>query len=181
MTHYPSPGVALTTSDLSDNPSLCAYLKNVRDRHGYIRLLGLADGHDSRAWPIDKMYVPVELESQSARQSVFDAIAEAVVEHKPLLVLGDAGSGKTTLLDSLIWQLSRPGDSPLVARHGWRLPVPMVLRELRLAGVQTFEDLLGSVSGAPDERTVARELRFSARHGGSWPSIHIPRRPRRGT
>ena len=151
MTHYPSPDVALTMSDLFENPSLRAYLKNVRDWHGYIRLLGLADWHDSGAYFIDMMYVPMQLtrravsldENPAAWQRQAQPVHDALAQDKPLLVLGDPGSGKTTLLDSLIWQLSRPDDNnPLVAKHGWRLPVPMVLRELRLAGVRTFDDLL---------------------------------------
>ena len=59
------------------------------------------------------------------------------------MLLGDPGTGKTTLLDYLTWLLTFYGrPSPLIKRFGWILPVPMVLRELALESVTTFDGLL---------------------------------------
>ena len=58
------------------------------------------------------------------------------------MLLGDPGIGKSTLLNYVTWLLSRPATNPLIDRLGWRLPLPMVLRELPIRGVKDFDGLL---------------------------------------
>ena len=140
----------LTMSDLFANPALRSYLSNVRDWHGYIRFLGLPDRRDHPDIIIDRLFIPPLLTDRyvSADDNTADWIGgaetlmTALAIDKPMVLLGDPGTGKSALVNYLVWLLSRPAENGLVARIGWRLPVPMVLRDLRLEGVTDFNGLL---------------------------------------
>ena len=140
----------LTMSDLFANRTLRSYLSNVRDWHGYIRFLGLPDRRDHPDIIIDRLFVPPLLTDRyvSADDDPADWIGgaetlmTALAIDKPMVLLGDPGTGKSALVNYLVWLLSRPAENGLVARIGWRLPVPMVLRDLRLEGVTDFNGLL---------------------------------------
>ena len=140
----------LTMSDLFANPTLRSYLSNVRDWHGYIRFLGLPDRRDHPDIIIDRLFVPPLLTDRyvSADDNPADWIGgaetlmTALAIDKPMVLLGDPGTGKSALVNYLVWLLSRPAENGLVARIGWRLPVPMVLRDLHLKGVTDFHGLL---------------------------------------
>ena len=151
MTKSASANADLTMSDLFENPTLRTYLSNVRDWHGYVRFLGLPDRRDNPDVLIDRLFVeplltrrhvsPDENPSNwiDEAETVFDALATG----KPLVLLGDPGTGKSTLLNYLVWLLARPTSRIWTQRMGtWLLPVPMVLRELRLRGVKNFSGLL---------------------------------------
>ena len=58
------------------------------------------------------------------------------------MLLGDPGIGKSTFLNYVAWLLSRPATNALIDRLGWRLPLPMVLREMEVRGARRFDDLL---------------------------------------
>ena len=140
----------LEMSDLFENPALRAYLDNVRAWHGYVRFLGLPDRRDNPDVIIDRLFVWPRLtrrhvspdEAPASWSDEAESVLDALTIGKPLILLGDPGSGKSTLLNYLVWLLARPSENPLIERLGWRLPVPMVLRELRLHGVTDFEGLL---------------------------------------
>ena len=130
---------------------LRTYLSNVRDWHGYIRFLGLPDRRDNPDILIDRLFVeplvtrrhvsPDEDPSiwRSEAASIFDVLKIG----KPVVLLGDPGTGKSTLLNYLVWLLARPTvDVWSKQMDGWLLPVPMLLRDLRLRGVRTFRGLL---------------------------------------
>ena len=137
-------------SDLFANPALRSYLSNVRDWHGYIRFLGLPDRRDHPDIIIDRLFVAPLLTNRyvSADDDPADWIDDAetlmtaLAIDKPMVLLGDPGTGKSALVNYLVWLLSRPAENGLVSRIGWRLPVPMVLRDLRLEGVTDFNGLL---------------------------------------
>lgn len=137
-------------SELFANPALRSYLSNVRDWHGYIRFLGLPDRRDHPDIIIDRLFVPPLLTDRyvSADDDPADWIDDAetlmtaLAIDKPMVLLGDPGTGKSALVNYLVWLLSRPAENGLVSRIGWRLPVPMVLRDLRLEGVTDFSGLL---------------------------------------
>ena len=143
-------GTVLTMSELFANPALRSYLSNVRDWHGYIRFLGLPDRRDHPDIIIDRLFVPPLLTDRyvSADDDPADWIDDAetlmtaLAIDKPMVLLGDPGTGKSALVNYLVWLLSRPAENGLVSRIGWRLPVPMVLRDLRLEGVTDFSCLL---------------------------------------
>ena len=142
--------MVLTMSKLFANPALRSYLSNVRDWHGYIRFLGLPDRRDHPDIIIDRLFVPPLLTDRyvSADDNPANWIAgaetlmTALAIDKPMVLLGDPGTGKSALVNYLVWLLSRPAENGLVSRIGWRLPVPMVLRDLRLEGVTDFNGLL---------------------------------------
>ena len=145
----------LEMSDLFRNPTLRAYLTNVRGSHGYVRFLGLPDRRDRPdveigglfVWPLlTRRHVSPD-ENPDNWHNEAERVLDALMIGKPLMLLGDPGSGKTTLLNYLVWLLGRPSENVLIDRLGWRLPVPMVLREMRLRGVTDFDGLLAAFLG----------------------------------
>ena len=149
---------SLTASDLLEAPKLRAYLANVRDWHGYIRFLGLPDRRDNPDILIDRLFVEPLLtrhhispnEDPASWIQEAETIFDAMELNKPLVLLGDPGSGKSTLLNYLVWLLSRPTGELWRERLGdWILPVPMVLRELKLRSVTTFPALLKAFMNHP--------------------------------
>ena len=145
----------LEMSDLFRNPALRAYLANVRGWHGYVRFLGLPDRRDNPDVEIGGLFVWPLLtgrhvspdENPANWLDEAERVLDALMIGKPLMLLGDPGSGKTTLLNYLVWLLGRPSENVLIDRQGWRLPVPMVLREMRLRGVTDFDGLLAAFLG----------------------------------
>ena len=146
MNSYPS---VLTMRDLFADPALRSYLSNLRDWHGYIRFLGLPDRRDHPDIIVDRLFVRPLLTGkyvspdEDPKDWVDDAepLLTTLTNDKPMVLLGDPGTGKSALVNYLIWLLARPSENGLVARIGWHLPVPMVLRELRLEGVTDFDGL----------------------------------------
>ena len=145
----------LEMSDLFRNPALRAYLANVRGWHGYVRFLGLPDRRDNPdveigglfVWPLlTRRHVSPD-ENPANWLDEAERVLDALMIGKPLMLLGDPGSGKTTLLNYLVWLLGRPSENILIDRQGWRLPVPMVLREMHLRGVTDFDGLLAAFLG----------------------------------
>ena len=136
--------------DYFKNPVIRPYLKNVRDWQGYIRFLGLPDRRDNPDIIIDRLFVTPLLtrryvspdESPENWADEAETPVDALVEDSPLVLLGDPGIGKSTFLNYVAWLLSRPATNALIERMGWRLPLPMVLRELPVQGVKDFDGLL---------------------------------------
>ena len=154
----------LTLSDLVGNPTLRAYLSNLRDWHGYFRFLGLPDRRDNPDILIDRLFVEPLLarrhiwpdEDPSSWIDEAETIFDSLDTGKPLVLLGDPGTGKTTLLNYLVWLLARPTVDTWTKRMGgWLLPVPMVLREQRLRGITNFHGLLGSFLDQPKSEPLA--------------------------
>lgn len=141
---------ALTTRDLFADPALRSYLSNLRDWHGYIRFLGMPDRRDHPDIIVDRLFVRPLLAGryvspdEDPKDWIDDAepLLAALTSDNPMVLLGDPGAGKSALVNYLIWLLARPSENGLVARIGWHLPVPMVLRELSLDGVTDFDGLL---------------------------------------
>ena len=141
----------LSMADVFANPPLQEYLTRVQREHDSIRLLGLPDLRDRPSVTIRNMFVPPLLSKHPISvdadpndwQKKCESVYAALDQHGRLVLLGDPGVGKTTLLDYLTWLLTFAGrPSPLIKRFGWVLPVPMVLRELALDSVTTFDGLL---------------------------------------
>ena len=136
--------------DYFENPVIRPYLKNVRDWQGYIRFLGLPDRRENPDVVIDRLFVTPLLTRRyvspdESPENWFDeaeALVDALAENRRLVLLGDPGIGKSTFLSYVTWLLSRPATNALIDRLGWRLPLPMVLRELEVRGVKRFDDLL---------------------------------------
>ena len=132
------------------NPVLRPYLRKVLSWQGYIRFLGLPDRRDNPDIDIERLFIAPMMtrryvspdENPQSWLSEAETLVDALAENSPLVVLGDPGIGKSTLLNMVAWLLSRPAMNPLIERLGWRLPLPMVLRELPVRGVTDFDGLL---------------------------------------
>ena len=136
--------------DYFRNPAIRPYLANVRDWQGYIRFLGLPDRRENPDVVIDRLFVTPLLtrryvspdENPQNWADEAETLIDALAENRRLVLLGDPGIGKSTFLNYVAWLLSRPATNVLIDRLGWRLPLPMVLRELEVRGVRRFDDLL---------------------------------------
>ena len=136
--------------DYFRNPVIRPYLANVRDWQGYIRFLGLPDRRENPDVVIDRLFVTPLLtrryvspdENPQNWADEAETLIDALAENRRLVLLGDPGIGKSTFLNYVAWLLSRPATNVLIDRLGWRLPLPMVLRELEVRGVRRFDDLL---------------------------------------
>ena len=155
----------LTMSDLVGNPMLRAYLKNLRDWHGYVRFLGLPDRRDNPDILIDRLFVEPLLtrrhiwpdEDPSSWIDEAETIFDVLKVGGPVVLLGDPGTGKTTLLNYLVWLLARPTVDTWTKRMGgWLLPVPMVLREQRLRGITNFDGLLDTFFSQPKSEPLRK-------------------------
>ena len=145
------------------NPVLRPYLANVRNWQCYIRFLGLPDRRDNPDIIIDRLFVVPLLarryispdENPKSWADEAETLLDVLSENSPLVLLGDPGIGKSTFLNYVAWLLSRPAENALIDRMGWRLPLPMVLRELPVRGVTDFDGLLEAFLG----REVSAPLR----------------------
>ena len=150
MTSPAEEGRDYVIPDFFTNPVLRPYLRNVLNWQGYIRFLGLPDRRDNPDIVIDRLFVAPMLtrrhvspdENPKNWRSEAETLLDALAENTPLVLLGDPGIGKSTFMNQVAWMLSRPATNPLIERLGWRLPLPMVLRELPVHGVTDFDGLL---------------------------------------
>ena len=148
-----------------ENWPLRTYLANLQKWQGYIRFLGLPDRRDNPDVAIDRLFVAPLLtrryvspdENPENWTAEAETMVDAIEVDAPLVLLGDPGIGKSTLLNQLACLLSRPARNPLIDRHGWRLPLLMVLRELPVRGVTDFDGLL--------EAFLSREMSAPLRDG----------------
>ena len=163
-----------------ENPVLRPYLANVRNWQCYIRFLGLPDRRDNPDILIDRLFVTPLLarryvspdENPKSWADEAETLLDVLAENSPLVILGDPGIGKSTFLNYVAWLLSRPAENSLIDRMGWRLPMPMVLRELPVRGVTDFNGLLEAFlsreMSAPLREDDGRYLRQALAEGQAF-------------
>ena len=150
MTSSAGQGRDWVIPEFFTNPVIRPYLRNVLSWQCYIRFLGLPDRRDNPDIDIERLFIspmmtPRYVSPDENPENWFDeaeTLADTLAENTPLVLLGDPGIGKSTFLNMVAWLLSRPATNPLIERLGWRLPLPMVLRELPIRGVTDFHGLL---------------------------------------
>ena len=124
-------------STLLKDKRVTAYLRNVRDWHGYIRFLGMPHMRDNPDVRIDRLYVQPRLSgshiSPDAPTDNWPKTNEplkTISDNPNLVILGDPGSGKSTLKSWLASRFARSGNDEWTEALGHLVPIPMVLREL---------------------------------------------------
>lgn len=136
----------------SEVQHLGAYCEAVCKAHSHIRFVEIPHLKDVSDVELDNLYVEPRFSEQEIHPDIppsnwpscLDPFA-ALREHRHLVLLGDPGSGKSTLVSCISWQLCRPnlkGDSVWGKQFVGVLPLPMILRELRLKSDLTWEGLL---------------------------------------
>jgi internalin A len=167
-----SPPLAADQSrflDPFDDSALLSYFEEVAKWHGYVRFLGLPHLQESADQPLHELYVepflaprPVHVDEEPGRWgSEVEPALVAVAANPRLVVLGDPGSGKSTLVSWIAWQLSRPQSNPWREQLGTVVPLPMVLRELKLGPGLTWASLLAAFL----EHPLSAALRGTGRVG----------------
>lgn len=129
------------------HPVLRPYLNDVLEWHGQLRTLGMPTMKDNPSVPIDQLYIapalsrsPVSADARDIQEG--EGVITLLEEARRLVVLGDPGCGKTTLINWLTWRLAAGLTTPLPAFLQGAIPIPLVLRELDLRAVDTFDGLL---------------------------------------
>lgn len=145
------------------NPVIRKYLKDVLAWHGYIRFLGMPTLQTNPDMPIDELYVAQSLSFENLptdkepKSDQLHSPVKILLEKHHLVVLGDPGSGKSTLINWFAWQLAAGFVDRLPRELADLIPIPIVLRELKLDKVTTFETLIDAFL----ERPVAKNLKMN--------------------
>jgi len=135
-----------------DDPLLKEYCEAICIAHSHIRFVEIPYHKDVSDVEIDNLYVEPRFSAQEIHPNIepfrwprcIEAI-EAIRKHTHLVLLGDPGSGKSTLVSYLSWQLCQPKaaqGNAWVKEFGGLIPLPMILRELRLKADLTWEGLV---------------------------------------
>lgn len=137
--------------DFDRDPVLLKYRKSVQDWHGFIRFLGLPHLRDNPDIPIHRLFVEPRLASRHVpgdepvdRWPATESVMDAIAGRPWTVVLGDPGCGKSTLVNWLAWQFVRLDGGPWIERFGPMVPIPLVLRELRLRPDVTWDGLVAA-------------------------------------
>jgi internalin A len=141
--------------DIRNNHTLLRYFQNIEQQFMYANNFGVAiDDNDSAENGAKAVFLrdllvrpnlskyhvtPEQMVSGDAVDEL--GIAELLAEHQRLFVLGDPGTGKTTLINSLMLAFSYYSDNLTKLALGKRVPFPLILRELPLANVGSWDDL----------------------------------------
>lgn len=131
-----------------NNKILMRFLSDLESWHKYIRFLGMPTTQEHKDVLAEKLFVsprfadryikPSEKEPDK-EQELFD-LNRLLKKHPRAFILGDPGSGKSTLVDWITTRFCKQtGETEI---FGPLIPLPMVLREMKLGDVETFEDLI---------------------------------------
>ncbi len=135
------------------------YLAALREAHGDIKFLGLPQLKDNQDIQIDRLFVNPYLAERfvSADASPADwpkrmPLLEELEEHRRLVILGDPGAGKSTLVNWIVWSLADEQPNEWKARLKSLIPIPLILRELKIGPGITWENLLEQFRGTSSGR-----------------------------
>jgi len=144
-----------------NNPVIRKYLKDVLSWHGYIRFLGMPTLQTSSDVPLEELYVnqSLSLENLSTekepKENQLYSPLNLLIEKRHLVILGDPGSGKSTLINWLAWILASGFIGRLPNGLGTLIPMPIVLRELKLESVSTFDSLIDAFLDRPIAKALS--------------------------
>ena len=110
-------------------------------RNAQLDFLGLPSFTEEKPIPLEDIYVAVRFSWESrGDKSLY--LADALKQHRHLVVLGGPGCGKSTLIQMMAYSFGRTQPTPLAKMLGTRIPVPIVLRDYRVSGWSEPEDML---------------------------------------
>ena len=139
----------------NEHPIVRAYLKTVLAWHGYNRFLGRPDIQHSPDVPLETLYIPQRLidvntpaDKVSDLEQSFSPVS-LFFQHQHFMVQGEPGSGKTTLINWFAWQLSSRFSGRMPDLLSQLVPIPIVLNELELSGVSTFDGFIDAYLKRP--------------------------------
>ena len=155
--------------DAANDSRMRNYLRKVHYWHGFVKFLGFSKTReDVRDLPIVKLFVEPRFserlisadawDADLAKKATFD-LFEALSRDRRLVVLGGPGSGKSTLTDWLCESFSSPLGNDAKAAMGPLIPIAMVLREMALGTVESWDTLVAAwlkrpVAGNMDAKTI---------------------------
>jgi hypothetical protein len=158
------PAVARWRERQYEREQVQAYLASIRTAHGAIRFLGLPALQDHQDMRIDRLFVEPQVSEQPLSPEGNPEIwgdcrplGEVVAANHRLVILGDPGSGQSTLVDWLAWQLADEHQNAWKALLGSRIPIPLILRDLRLTRGVTWDGLLDAFLTRPIGKHLSRE------------------------
>ncbi|MCD4653940.1 leucine-rich repeat domain-containing protein [bacterium] len=146
------PEAKLDTSqfiDIFNDVQTMSYLNKIHYHHGYIKFLGLPKvREDVRDIKIDELFVlprfsknRIDPESVSKGNVNTVSLQEMLSSDQRLVILGDPGSGKSTLVSWISECLAHPLENAVKKSLGPRIPMPIILRDLDLSGVDHWDSL----------------------------------------
>ena len=125
---------------------LKTYLETIRDAHASVRLLGVGHYKDIQDRSIEDLFVDPRVSSQRISADAppekwpeTTPVLELVSAEKRLVLLGDPGCGKSTLVSWVAWNLAREGENKWKKALNERTPIVMVLREMSLDRVRSWD------------------------------------------
>lgn len=128
------------------------YCAAVTKAHSQIRFVEIPLQKDLSPIQLDSLYIEPRLSPQEIHPDLApfrwpdtQEGVDGISNFNSLVILGDPGSGKSTLVSCLAWQLCRQDattENHWIKRFGGLLPIPMILRELRLKADVTWEGLM---------------------------------------
>lgn len=147
-----------TRPDLKDPyniPRLMNYVRSVADWHGYIKFLGLPHLQEGTDISIQRLYVETYAHERYVRPDEDPKtwakgryrLVDLVAKHRRVLLLGDPGSGKSTLIDWIAWNFTRWDEGDWLYRFGPLVPIPIVIRELKITPSITWDGLCEAFLG----------------------------------
>ena len=138
--------------------SLLRYFEEVRSKYLYTSNLGLAlddndRDRDGKPVPLNNLFVPplvstgplkpedlIRAEEEKSELHL-EEVYQVLRHHPRLFILGTPGSGKTTLVQWLLLALTSSSDNHVKGALGSVIPFSLILRELRLQGIRSWDDL----------------------------------------
>ena len=158
-----APALTRWVQEAGPKVALRVYLQGLKKEYGAIRFVSMPRLEDIADARIDHLYVEPALTtrwvSPDTAQKDWPAstgMLDALAQTEPMVLLGDPGSGKSTLVAWTAWQLASQYDQPgpWSQQLGRRVPLPIVLRELKIGPDIDWDKLLALFVQTPSGRLL---------------------------
>lgn len=135
------------------------YIPALAEEHRYLKLVGI---HGKEGLPpplLREVYVSLRMGGTGASDPLAPplSIAEALTNHRHLLILGEPGAGKSTLLDYLTLVFADEIEAPALHRHEKCLPIFLPLRNC-VADDRPLHELMAEPALLPLDETPPEDF-----------------------